>query len=137
MKGILQGAPIVDLTEFKLDIDVTAAGQEVIGSNVSPDDFTNRFQTTGSITALMSDLVKVQDHLGESQLSFHAMFVENTAEPRNLVSLYIPNFTFGSAAKSALGSDGPRSLTLDMIIRAADGFAATDDTMVMLQTNSM
>jgi hypothetical protein len=133
---LFQGAPILDLTEFKLDIDFTAAGQEVIGSTVSPDIFTNRFKTTGSITALMADLVKVQDYLSETQLSFHAMFVENTAEPRNFVSVYIPNFAFGSAAKSALGSDGPRSLTLDMIIGAADGFVATDDTMVMLQTNS-
>jgi hypothetical protein len=40
----------------------------------------------------------VQDYLDETPLAFHAMLVENTAQPRNFVSLYTQNFTFGSAS---------------------------------------
>ena len=64
------------------------------------------------------------------------LLTENETEPKDFVSIYVPNFTFASGAKSALGSDGPRTLTMDMLIGADDTGGAHDQTMVTLQTSA-
>lgn len=133
---LLNGAAVIDLTGFKLDIDLKAAGTNVVGNTVTPDVFTNQMMTSGSIDGLMSDLQHLIDFNAETQFALAVLLTENETEPKDFISLYVPNFTFSSGSKSALGSDGPRTISMDMLIGADDRGGAYDQTMVMLQTSA-
>jgi hypothetical protein len=135
---LLNGVTIADLTKFDIAIDLKAAGTNIVGATITPDVFTNRMEVTASIGGLMQDLQHIQDFISETQFSLQALFTENEAEPKDFFSVYVPNFTFASGSKDALGGDGPRSLTMDLLVGADDSGAAAghDQTSVKLQTSA-
>ncbi len=135
---LLNGTTVADLTGFTLGIDLKAAGTGMVGAVITPDVFTNRMEVTASIDGLMQDLQHISDFIAETQFQLHALFTENEGEPKDYFSIYVPNFTFASGTKSALGTDGPRTLTMDLLVGADDTGAASghDVTSVKLQTSA-
>ena len=68
---------------------------------------------SGSITALRKDLAYETIFLDETQLSLHILAVELESEPKDFVSIYVPNFTLGKVDKSAFSKNaGARTETL-------------------------
>jgi hypothetical protein len=133
---LLAGAPIVDLTSVNLSIDLSAQGTGVVGSVLTPDVFDNLAKVTGSISALRQDLDKVQDFLNEAQLSLSLVFVENESDPQSYINFFVGNLTFGSATKSELGQDGPRTQSFDLLIGKDERGGAYAPTMVLFQTDA-
>jgi len=133
---------LVDLTSLELTIDTAPVAPDVFGSGAikyAPDVFPGDMKVSGSVTALRKDLSRVAEFLDETQLSLHILAVENESEPKSFVSIYVPNFTFGSVDKSALSkSGGPRTQTMAIpaaLVGIDDRGAAAgyDSTMVKIQ----
>lgn len=132
----LGSTDVLDLTGVDLSINLNAAGQPVVGSLVTPDVFTNIATVEGTITALRQDVSRVQSFLNEDQLSLHLLFTENEAEPKDFCSFFVGNLSLSSATKSELGSDGPRTQSLSLMIGADDRGGAYDPGQVKYQTSA-
>lgn len=132
----LGSSDVLDLTALELGIDLSAAGQPVVGSVLTPDVFTNLANVTLNLTALREDLSRVTQFLDETELSLHVLFAENESEPKDFVSLYVPNITLGSSAKSPLGQDGARTQQFTALVGIDERGGAYDTTMVKLQTSA-
>jgi len=128
---------VLDLSSLSLSINLSASGTPVVGSNVTPDVFTNLANVEGSITALRSDVSQVKRFLNEDQLSLHIMFTENESEPRDFCSFFLGNLTLSSASKSELGADGPRTQTLTLMPGVDERGGAFDRTTVKYQTSAL
>lgn len=106
---------LVDLTSFEVTVDITPNAPDVFGSGAirySPDVFTGQMGVGVSFTSLRADLARVADLLDETQLSLHCLAVDNESEPKDFLSIYVPNFTLGNVDKSALSKEGgPRTQT--------------------------
>ncbi len=105
----LGGSDQVALSSFDLTIDIVPNAPDVFGSGTikySPDVFTGQTQIGINFTALRTDLQLMADYLAEVVYSFHILAVENTAEPKNFISIFVPNATLGGVVKSALSKQG-------------------------------
>jgi hypothetical protein len=125
---------LVDLTGFTLGFDLSAQPVSVVGSNVTPDVFTNLSAVTSEITALRDDLSRVTQFLDETQLALHLMCA--LPGTTDFFSLSMTNLTLGGATKSALGQDGPRTQTLPLVIGIDEAGGAFDPTMLRLSTSA-
>ena len=127
---------VLDLTAVDITINLNAAGNPVVGSNVTPDVFTNQATVEGSITALRKDVTRTQQFLNEDQLSIHLLFTENESEPKDFCSFFIGNMTLSSASKSELGSDGARTQQLSLLIGKDERGGAYESSTVVYQTSA-
>jgi hypothetical protein len=124
------------VSSLDLTINLNAAGNPVVGSNVTPDVFTNLADVQGSVTALKSDSTRMQQFLDEDELSLHLLFEENETGAADFCSFYIGNMTLASATKSDLGSDGARTSTFALMVGKDVAGAGHDATMVKYQTSA-
>lgn len=130
----------VDLTSWDITIDIGAVAPGVIASVFSPDVFTGNMAVGMNFGMLRQDYAKTADFLAETPLTFHTLAVENTAEPKGFLSLFVGNFTLGGVDKSPLSKEaGPRTQTIsvpnDLIGKDTSG-GAFDATMVKLQVSN-
>lgn len=135
-------ADVIDLTAFDITIDAKAAPPDpgVIASTVAPDVFTGTMDVSMNLTALRKDLQYVADFAAETVYSLHVLAVDNESEPKDFLSIHVPNFTFGSADKSALSREGgARTQTIaipaDLVGIDTRG-GAYDATMVKFQVSN-
>lgn len=134
------GSDLVDLTSFELTIDTNPEATDVIASHYGADVFPGQVMVGMNLTALRSDLARVADFLNETVLSLHVLAVDNESEPKDFVSIYVPNFTLGSVDKSALGkSGGARTQTFAIppaLVGRDDTGSGYDATMVKIQVSN-
>jgi len=130
------GADVLNLTSFDLMLDTKASTLPVIGSLVTPDVFDNAAEMTGSISAPRADFTNLSAFTGETELSFQALLVEPTSEPKNFVSLFIPRLKLlGNTAP--FGSDGAMIETMPFTVGdKGAGVTGYDDTMLVIQTSA-
>lgn len=134
---------VVDLTAFDISMDITPAAPDVFGSaaiKYAPDVFTGQMGVSLNLTFLRSDLTKVADFLDETQCSLHVLAVDNESEPKDFLSIAVPNFTLGSVDKSALAKEGgPRTqsiaVPMDLVGKDERG-GAYDATMIKFQVSN-
>lgn len=130
------GSDVLALTGFDVTVDLRAAGMAVIGSNITPDVWENSTRITGSISAIRSDVVNVTRALAETELEFHALFVEPNTEPKNFLSLFLPRIKITVPEKS-LGGDGAQIETMSFMAAAKDPTVGYDTTMILLSTSAV
>ena len=134
---------MVDLTSFDLTMDISPMAPDVFGSGnikYAPDVFTGQMGLGVNFTCLRKDLQMLQDFIAETQYSISILAVENEAEPKSFMSIYIPNLTLGGLTKSAYAKEGgPRtqSVTVPMALIGKDvGGPEIDGTMIKIQTSA-
>lgn len=134
------GSTDVVLTGLDLMFDISPSSVDVIGSNTSPDVFPGDMKVSGSFSALRSDLSYLSSYLAETVMSLQVLAVENESEPKSFVSIYIPNFTLGSADRSALAKAGSAMTQTMQIPAALVGKMPTtsgyDDAMAKIQISN-
>lgn len=134
---LLNGTAVLDLTGLNLEFNVNAGGIPVVGNTVTPAIISNLFNMSNcSITALRSDLARVTDFLSETAFSLQVLFAENESEPKDYCSFVVNNMTLGGDTKSNIGQDGPRTVTIPLVIGADDRGGAYPATMMMFQTSA-
>jgi hypothetical protein len=132
---------VVELTSLDLTCDITPSAPDVFGSGAikySPDVFTGQMQVSMNLTALRKNLQYLTDFIAETQYSLHILAVENESEPKDFLSIYVPNFTLGGDTRSALSKAGG-ALTDTIAIPAAlvgkdTSGGAFDPTMIKFQS---
>lgn len=127
---------VMDISSIDLTVNLNAAGQPVVGSNLTPDVFTNLANIEGSITALKADATRVTQYLDETELSLHLLFEENETGAADFCAFHVPNMTLASATKSDLGSDGARTQTFSLLVGKDLRGGAYDPTMISFQTSA-
>jgi hypothetical protein len=130
----------VDLTSWDIMIDRGAVAPDVVAAVVSPDVFTGNMKVGINFSMLRQDYGKMTDFLAETALTMSLLAVENESEPKDFLSLFIPNFTLGGVDKSPLSKEaGPRtqSITVPSDLVGIDTTGgAFDSTMVKLQVSN-
>lgn len=139
----LGGVDMVALTGLDITIDNQAMAPDVFGSGsikYAPDVFSGQMAIGINFTALRTDLLAISDLLAETSYSLHVLAVENEAEPKDFISIVVPNFTLGSVQKSALNkAGGPRTITVAVppaLVGKDNSGAAFDATMIKIQSTA-
>lgn len=134
------GVDMVDLTSFDITCDIQPQAPDVFGSGsqkYAPDVFTGPMKVGINFTTLRKDLQYIQDLSAETVYSLHILAVDNMAEPKNFLSIYVGNFTLGTVQKSPLANQGgPRTVSIQVpsaLVGKDNRGAGYDATMVKFQ----
>lgn len=127
---------VIDVSSIDLTLNLNAAGHPVVGSNLTPDVFTNLANIEGSITALKADATRVTQYLDEVELSLHLLFEEQETGATDFCAFHVPNMTLASATKSELGQDGARTQSFAILCGKDMRGGAYDPTMISFQTSA-
>ncbi|CAL77415.1 hypothetical protein BRADO3638 [Bradyrhizobium sp. ORS 278] len=138
------GIDVVELTGLDLTMNIQPTATPVFGSGAqkySPDVFTGALQVSMNITALRKSLTYLSDFIAETQYSLQILAVDNMAEPKDFLSIFVPNFTLGGVDPSAFSKQGGgRTQTISIpaaLVGAATNTAAGfDPTMISFQTTA-
>jgi hypothetical protein len=139
----INGVDVIELTSLDITLDISPMSPDVFGSGqikYGPDVFTGQMGIGINFTALRKDLVFLQDFAAETQYAIQIIAVENEAEPKDFMSIYIGNLTLGGVTKSAYSKDGgPRTQTVavPMALVGRDVTGPTADaTMIKFQSTA-
>jgi hypothetical protein len=133
---------MIDLTSFDLTMDISPMSPDVFGSGqikYGPDVFTGQMGIGINLACLRKDLQFFQDFIAETQYSLHILAVENEAEPKSFISIYVGNLTFGGMDKSAYSKEGgPRTQTVPVpmaLVGLDNRGVGYDATMIKIQSS--
>lgn len=126
------GAAVTTFTGFDLNFQITAAGQPVIGSFVSPDIFDNDCMISGTITGLRSDFANLTLYDAETEFEVSILLEEPLASgasaPKNCISIFLPRVKISALSAPVGGGDGAKVETLGIMVApktAATGYDGT------------
>lgn len=132
---------LVDLTSFDITVDIKPASPDVISASpYAPDVFNGSETVMINMTMLRKDLLLLADFVDETPLSLHVLAEENENSPKDFFSLFVGNFTLGSADKSALAKEGgPRTQSVAIpadLVGVDNTGAGYDATQVKIQVSN-
>lgn len=136
------GEDLVELTSWDLTMDIQAAAPDTFGSGqikYAPDVFTGALKVSANITMLRKSLQILADFKDETQYSLHILAVDNTVEPKDFISLTVPNFTLGGVDASALSKQGggrTQTISIPADLVGVDNSATGDNSMIKIQTSA-
>lgn len=136
------GRDMVELTAFDLTVDIGPSAPGVFGSGAiktSPDVFTGQMAVSGNFTALRKDLQYLQDFKDEVPYSLHILAVDNASEPKDFMSIVVPNITLGGADPSAFSKQGggrTQTIAIPAALVGLDTSASGDGAMIKFQTTA-
>lgn len=123
-----------DLTGFDITMDIGAVAPEVVAATISPDVFTGAMSVSMNLSMLMSDYTDLTAFVNETAYSLSVTFCENETEPKDFLSLFVPNFTLGSFEPSNFAMEaGPRTASIAVpaeLVGVDTTGGAYDQTMV-------
>jgi hypothetical protein len=112
------GTAVTTFTGLSLSFQITAKGEPVIGSRVSPDVFDNDLAVSGTITGLRSDFATLTLFDAETEFDILAILKEPLAagSPQACFAVYIPRVKIASVAAPVGGGDGAKIETRTLLI---------------------
>jgi hypothetical protein len=138
----LNGVDQVALTALDLMLDIQPSAPAAFGSGAikySPDVFTGPLKLSMNITALRSSLTLLQDFIAETVYSLNILAVDNMTEPKDFLSITVPNFTLGSVDPSAFSKQGggrTQTIAIPNALVGIDTSATGNTSMVSFQTTA-
>jgi hypothetical protein len=138
----LAGVDLVELTSFDLTMNIQPTAPKTFGSQsqkYSPDVFTGSLQVGMNLTALRKDLTRLSDFIAETQYSLHILAVDNMTEPKDFLSIVVPNFTLGAVDPSAFSKQGgarTQTIQIPAALVGIDSSATGDNSMIKFQTTA-
>lgn len=136
----LGGVDVADITAFDVTIDNGAVAPAVVGSKTSPTVMPGLNQVTMNITLLQKDMSYISGFLNETGYSLSLKAVPNMAEPKDFISINIPNFTLGGADVSPMSTAGGARTVTVAVPAALIGHDSTgagyDDTAMSVQISN-
>jgi hypothetical protein len=136
----LGGVDIADITAFDLTIDNGAIAPPVVASKISPTVLPGLNQVSMNLTVLQKDMTYISGFLNETGYSLSLKCVPNMAEPKDFISINVPNFTLGGADISPMSTAGGARTVQISVPAALIGHDATgtgfDDTTISVQVSN-
>jgi len=121
------GKTVATFTGFDLDFQISAAGQPVIGSFISPDIFDNDTTVTGSVSGVREDFANLTLFDAETEFEMSILLEEPNGPPKDCIAIFLPRVKISGLSAPAGGSDGAKIETLQLMVGpkvAATGFNA-------------
>jgi hypothetical protein len=131
----VSGSDVAVLSDMQATFDNSARGMAVIGSQTTPDVFDNLMQLTGQLSGVRQDLAYLTKYQQETQLDLHGLLVEPESEPKDFISVFIPNVKL-IALTPKLGQDGAMIETMGWEAGIQKGVSGYDDTMATISTSA-
>ncbi|MEY9436560.1 phage tail tube protein [Bradyrhizobium elkanii] len=138
----LGGVDLVELTSFDLSLDIQPSAPDAFGSGnikYAPDVFTGPLRVSLNLTMLRKDLQLLADFVSETQYSLNILAVDNMSEPKNFLSITVPNFTLGGVDPSALSKQGggrTQTIQIPPALVGIDTSATGNNSMISFQTTA-
>ena len=124
---VYNGGVVATFTGFEVDFKITAKGEPVIGTLVSPDVFDNNLTVTGSISGVRSDFSNLTLFDAETEFGVNIMLQDTAGPPLGCLNIFLPRVKIGALSAPVGGQDGAKieALTLDVGPKvAATGYDA-------------
>lgn len=131
----LGNEPLTIATQFELNYEITADTLPVIGSNLTPDVFDNDARLSGTITILRQDLARFSAFDAETEYELQILLVENEAEPKDYIQLFVPKLKFMNL-DAPIGSDGGMLETIPWEAGLRESASGYDQTMITISTSA-
>lgn len=125
------GVDSVVLTKVDINLDAGAEVKAVVGSNLSPDVFTNAAIVSGSMAALFETATILNDFDNEVEAPLYIYLFANNTGTSDFVIIKLPNIKINSAEKSADGT----AMSLSSNFSAgllADGSTVKEQTTIVI-----
>jgi hypothetical protein len=129
------GSSVATFTGFDLDFQITAAGEPVIGSFVSPDIFDNDLAVTGSITGLRQDFSNLTLFDAETEFEVSILLEEPGTTPKRCLAVYIPRAALSGLSAPVGGGDGAKVETLTLRVGPKVATSTEDAGMATFSTS--
>ena len=130
------GADVAVLTSGEITIDLGGKGIPVIGAVVTPDIYLNAFDVKGQFTGVRTSMANEAAFTAETEFDAQMLCVDNVAEPKNFVNLYLPRLKY-TGAGAPFGADGPVIETLPWEAAAKEVTSGYDSpNMIVFQTSA-
>lgn len=129
------GAAITSFTGFDLEFVITAQGQPVIGSLVSPDIFDNDCAISGTITGLRSDFSNLTLFDAETEFEVSILLEEPSGTPPQCIGIFIPRAKLSALSAPVGGGDGAKIETLELMIGPKVAATGYDGTPALISTS--
>lgn len=138
----LGGTDLVELTSFDISLDIQPNAPITFGSasqKYSPDVFTGPLKIGMNLTMLRKSLAIFADFLAETPYSLNVLAVDNMSEPKDFLSITVPNFTLGSVDPSALSKQGgarTQTIAIPPALVGVDTSSTGNGSMISFQTTA-
>jgi hypothetical protein len=129
------GAAVTTFTGFELDMQITAQGQPVIGSLVSPDIYDNDLAVTGSITGLRSDFGNLTLYDAETEFEMSIVLAEPSGTPPEVLSIFLPRVKIAALSAPVGGGDGAKIETLGLMVGPKAAATGYDGTVAVISSS--
>ena len=129
------GVAITKLTGFDLNFQITAAGEPVIGSFVSPDIFDNDLAVSGSITGLRDDFSNLTLFDAETEFEIQILLQEPSGTPKKCISVFLPRAKISQLSAPVGGGDGAKVESLTLMVGPKATAATYDAGMATISTS--
>lgn len=137
----LGGVDVADITSLDITLDNGAVAPKTVAAKTAPTVAPGLNQVSMNITLLTKDLSYMTGHLNETGYSLSLKCVDNMAEPKNFISINVPNFTLGGAdISSPSTAGGVRTQTISVpaaLIGHDSTGAGFDDTTMSIQISNL
>jgi len=132
----LGGTDIVIASSFELGVALNPSAFPVIGSDATPDVFVDDISFTGQVTVGREDLEFYKDFDAETGFELHVLLTEPESEPKDFISLFLPNVGFSEFGGGGLGGSGGVIDTLSIDPGVKESTSGYDETSIMLATSA-
>jgi hypothetical protein len=124
------GTAVTTFTGLTLQLRITAKGEPVIGSRVSPEVFDNDLAASGTITGLRSDFATLTSFDAETEFDIMLVLREPGTAPVACFGMYIPRVKIASVAAPVGGGDGAKIETRTLLFGPKTASTGYDGTLV-------
>lgn len=133
---LYNGQVVTSFTGFDLNFQITANGEPVIGSLVSPDVFDNDCMIDGTITGLRSDFSNLALFDAETEFEISIKLEEPGSTPKPCTHIFLPRVKIQSLSAPVGGGDGAKVETLGLMIGPKDATGNYDAGPVTISTSA-
>lgn len=130
------GVAVATFTGLDIEFQITAQGQPVIGSLVSPDIFDNDCAVSGQITLIREDFTQVTSYDAETEFELFVKLEEPSGTPPECLAIYLPVVKFSTLDAPVGGGDGAKIETLNLMVGPKTAATGYDGTIAVISSSA-
>lgn len=125
VNGLLRigGSTVAVVTAANIQMQLSASGDAVVGSDLVPEIFLGRANVTGQMTAFFENPDLIEDFINEAEIEFLGFLTTSNAAAAAAMTFYLPRIKLGGADLQTQG-EGGQSITLPFQALRYQGAAA-------------
>jgi hypothetical protein len=134
---LINGVFAARITGFQCSIMSPYVGDPVVGANVLPALFAQRFRASGQLTAYFEDATLRDMFVNETEASLVVVLTSNNLAASDFLSLSFPRIKVGGAAKSDGEQALVQTLPFTALYNGAGGASTTSEQTTVVMQDSL